>query len=81
MPDRIVVHVNGTPVEVDAGSTAAIAAMIAGANCRISVAGEPRFPFCGMGVCFECRMTINGIPHIRSCQVMVEPGMDIRTNE
>lgn len=81
MPDRIVVHVNGSSVEVAEGSTAAVAAMIAGASCRISVTGEPRTPLCGMGICFECRMTINGFPHTRSCQVLVEPGMDIRTNE
>ena len=56
-------------------------AMVAGASCRTSVTGEPRTPFCGMGTCFECRMTINGTPHTRSCQVVVEPGMDIRTND
>ena len=81
MPDRFVVHVNGAPVEVAEGSSVAVAAMIAQTNCRLSVTGEPRAPFCGMGICFECRMTINGIPHMRSCQVVVVPGMDIRTNE
>jgi sarcosine oxidase subunit alpha len=81
MPDRIIVRVNGSSVEVAEGSTAAIAAMVAGATCRISVTGRPRTPFCGMGICFECRMTINGAPHTRSCQVVVEPGMDIRTDE
>jgi len=34
-----------------------------------------------MGVCFECRMIINGIPHSKSCQILVQPGMDIQTDE
>ncbi len=81
MSDRILVHVNGAAVEIAAGSTAAVAAMIAQTDCRISATGQPRGPFCGMGICFECRMTINGVPHTRSCQVLAEPGMDIRTND
>ena len=81
MSNRVMVRVNGSPIEVAAGSTAAVAAMIAQATCRTSVTGQPRSPFCGMGICFECRMTINGVPHTRSCQVVVEPGMDIRTND
>jgi sarcosine oxidase subunit alpha len=45
----------------------------------MSVTGEPRAPLCGMGICFECRATINGFAHRRSCQVLCEPGMDVRT--
>ncbi|MGA7754024.1 MAG: (2Fe-2S)-binding protein [Candidatus Sulfotelmatobacter sp.] len=72
--------VNGSAVSVPEGATVAVAMTIAGQACRTSVAGEPRGPLCGMGICFECRVTINGIPHCRSCQIMVEPGMDVRTN-
>jgi len=81
MPDRIAVKVNNVSVEVPEGTSAAVAAILAGASCRVSVTGQPRMPFCGMGICFECRMTINGVPHTRACQVLVEPAMDIRTNE
>jgi NADPH-dependent 2,4-dienoyl-CoA reductase/sulfur reductase-like enzyme len=35
---------------------------------RQSVTGQPRGPLCGMGVCYECRVTIDGVPHRRSCQ-------------
>jgi sarcosine oxidase subunit alpha len=42
---------------------------------RRSVSGEPRFPLCGMGICFECRVTIDGVKHQRSCQILAEEGM------
>jgi sarcosine oxidase subunit alpha len=47
---------------------------------RRSVQGEPRGPLCGMGICFECRATINGQRHCRSCATVCEDGMDIRTD-
>jgi len=81
MSDRINVRVNGKAIEVAAGTTAAAAALIARAPSRISVTGQLRTPFCGMGVCFECRMLIDGIPHSKSCQILVQSGMDIRTDE
>jgi hypothetical protein len=45
---------------------------------RRSVAGEPRHAFCGMGVCGECRVTIDGRPHRLGCLVMCEDGMEVR---
>jgi hypothetical protein len=80
MPDGIRVFVNGVPVSVSAGATVAVAIAVAGQTCRTSVTGEPRGPLCGMGVCFECRVAINRVPHCRSCQIACEPGMDVRTN-
>jgi sarcosine oxidase subunit alpha len=32
-----------------------------------------------MGVCFECRVTVNNVPHVRSCMTLCEAGMEIRT--
>lgn len=71
--------VDGVTMSVSPGTTVAVAAMMAGAATRISVAGEPRAPLCGMGICFECRVTINGVPHQRSCQIVCAPDMDVRT--
>jgi sarcosine oxidase subunit alpha len=34
-----------------------------------------------MGICLECRVTINGQPHRRSCQTLCEPGMEVQTDE
>ncbi len=47
---------------------------------RRSISGEPRLPLCGMGTCFECRVSINGAKHQRSCQILAENGMIIETD-
>jgi aerobic-type carbon monoxide dehydrogenase small subunit (CoxS/CutS family) len=77
MPDQVSLKVNGASISVPSGTTVAVAMALAGQLCRTSVTGEPRRPLCGMGICFECRVTINGIPHCRSCQSPCEPGMEV----
>lgn len=81
MPSEFIVRVNGVSVSVAEGATVAVAMMIAGQPCRVSVTGEPRGPLCGMGICFECRAVVNGILHSRSCQLQCEPDMEVRTDE
>jgi len=80
MPETITVRVNGATVEVPAGATAAVAVVMARAKSRVSVAGQPRMPFCGMGTCFECRCEINGETQKRGCQVLCQRDMEIRSN-
>jgi sarcosine oxidase subunit alpha len=46
---------------------------------RLSASGEARGPLCGMGTCFECRVTIDATAHRRACLVRVAPGMSIET--
>ncbi|MFZ0808298.1 MAG: (2Fe-2S)-binding protein [Candidatus Sulfotelmatobacter sp.] len=75
------VRVNDVPITVDAGTTVAVAMMIAGQACRVSVSGEARGPLCGMGICYECRVTVNGVRHCKGCQILCEAGMEIHTNE
>jgi sarcosine oxidase subunit alpha len=81
MIDRVTVTLNGAPVVVRAGTTVAVAMVLAGQSCRTSVRGEPRGPLCGMGICFECRVTIDGKAHCRSCQVLCEQGMEVSTEK
>ena len=81
MSEEFSILINGSPATVPLGTSVAVALSIAGQPCRISVSGEPRAPLCGMGICFECRAVINGNPHSRSCQILCQPGMDIRTHE
>ncbi len=81
MPSEITVMVNGARVSVPAGATVAVAMALAGQACRTSVTGEPRGPLCGMGICFECRAIVNGIPHCRTCQITCESGMDVKSDE
>jgi sarcosine oxidase subunit alpha len=81
MPAEIQIRVNGRAVRVCAGTTVAAAVMFAGKTAfRRSVTGEPRGPLCGMGICFECRVTIDGVPHSRSCQTLCADGMEVETD-
>jgi len=81
MLDQVRVTVNGASISVPSGTTVAVAVTIAGQACRTSVSGERRGPLCGMGICFECRVAIDGRPHCRSCQILCEPGMEVTTDE
>ena len=82
MTEPVTVHVNGKPVSVAVGTIVAAAIATSGTNgFRRSVVGKLRGPLCGMGICMECRVTINGRKHCRSCQILCEPGMEIRTDE
>jgi sarcosine oxidase subunit alpha len=81
MPERIEIVVDGEWVEVSAGVTVAAALVNLGcAGMRRSVLGEPRAPLCGMGICYECRVTIDGVPQRRSCMEVCRAGMEIRTD-
>lgn len=46
---------------------------------RVSVQGALRGPLCGMGVCFECRVTVDGRPHVRACMTVCRPGLAVET--
>jgi predicted molibdopterin-dependent oxidoreductase YjgC len=81
MPEQITVSVNGRSVDVPAGATVAVAIATAGAYCRKSVTGEPRGVLCAMGICFECRAQIDGVPHQRTCQTLCSVGMQVNTGE
>jgi len=76
----ISITVNGAVVTVAPGTTVAAAVAMGGAATRTSVSGEPRGPLCGMGICFECRVTIDGVPHQRSCQILCMPGIAVTTD-
>jgi predicted molibdopterin-dependent oxidoreductase YjgC len=72
--------VNGHEIKVPAGSVVAAAISLADINAyHHSVTGEPRAPLCGMGICFECRVTINDKAHCLSCQTVCEEGMRVVT--
>ncbi len=77
--DRIELSVDGVRVRVALGATVAAAVLSVGARTRASISGEPRAPLCGMGVCFECQVTIDGVPYLRSCQTLCLPGMQVTT--
>jgi len=76
----VTVSDDGRSVRVPAGVTVAAALTDLGvAAFRRSVGGEPRGPLCGMGTCYECRVTIDGVAHRRACLVLVADGMRVTT--
>lgn len=78
----ITLTVNSTAITVEEGTSVAAAISNAGIKAfRTSVDGEPRGALCGMGVCFECRVTIDGLGHQRSCTVIATEGMEVVTGE
>jgi predicted molibdopterin-dependent oxidoreductase YjgC len=80
LAEQVTLIVNGTSVEVPYGTTVAVAVALQGAACRKSVSGQQRGPLCGIGICFECRVEIDGRPHCRSCQILCAAGMKVRTD-
>lgn len=75
------IEVDGVAVEVPAGASVAAAVALAATRFRRSRGGEARAPLCGMGVCFECRVRIDGVEHQRSCLVPAREGMQVRCDE
>lgn len=48
---------------------------------RRSRGGSPRAPLCGMGICFECRVEIDGATHQRACMILAREQMRVRTDD
>ena len=78
---RVTVTLDGAAVEARLGDSVAAALFTAGAYaCRTTqVSGAPRGPYCLMGACFDCLVTIDGVPNQQACRVAVAPGMRIET--
>ncbi len=80
MAELISLLVNRAEVIVPAGAMVSAAIAIAGeTGYRKSVTGAPRGPLCGMGICFECRATVDGQAQVRTCQLPAEAGMEVIT--
>lgn len=73
------ITVNGKLVHVTEGTHVAAAVMMACEPSRLSVRGEARAPLCGMGICMECRATVDGVSQMRTCQLICSPGMEVVT--
>jgi sarcosine oxidase subunit alpha len=79
---RVTIVVDGRSLDVAPGISVAAALLENGVRTfRRSVTGESRAALCGMGVCYECRVTIAGIAHRRACLVPVSNGLEIATVE
>ncbi|WP_331770478.1 (2Fe-2S)-binding protein [Embleya sp. NBC_00888] len=79
-PAQVSITLDGRPHTVPSGRSLA-AALIATDRpvTRYDRAGRPRAPYCGMGVCFDCVVTVDGTPLVRACQEPVRSGMRVDT--
>ncbi|GLX15820.1 MULTISPECIES: (2Fe-2S)-binding protein [Pseudomonadaceae] len=76
MPD---LHLDGRPLSVAPGTTVAAALALGGdGSARTSVIGQRRAPLCGMGICQECRVTVDGMRRL-ACQTLCRDGMQVET--
>lgn len=76
-------HVDGRPITTYAGETVAAVLLAEGVRAfrRTAQRGEPRGVFCGMGICYECLVTVDGAPNVRACVTTVTPGMSVETGQ
>ena len=77
----VTLKVDGKPIRARSGDTVAAAMLAAGIDhCRTTpVTGAPRAPYCLMGVCFDCLVTIDGVGSRHACLVPVREGMAVET--
>ena len=72
--------VDGERVPVEAGASIAAVLLAGGRRAwRTSLSGEPRGLFCGIGVCYECVATVDGVDGVRTCVTPVADGMEVVT--
>jgi len=79
--DTVTLTIDGKPATARADDTVAAALFAAGIErCRTTpVSGAPRLPYCMMGVCFDCLVTIDGVGNRQACLVGVREGMAVET--
>ncbi|HLV59495.1 MAG TPA: (2Fe-2S)-binding protein [Natronosporangium sp.] len=72
---------DGRPVPAAPGQTVAAALWAAGVRSwrTTRVTGAPRGLFCGIGVCFDCLVTIDGTRNVRACLAPARAGMRVTT--
>lgn len=80
---KVTVTIDGKSVVANASDSVAAAMLAAGiGTCRATpVTGAPRGPFCMMGVCFDCLVTIDGVGSRQACLVPVREGMSVETQQ
>lgn len=78
---RIRASFNGGPLEGETGASVAAALTASGCTAwRTTREGAPRGLFCGIGVCFDCIVEIDGESGQRACMIPLREGMEIRAD-
>ncbi|HRK19426.1 MAG TPA: (2Fe-2S)-binding protein [Hyphomicrobiaceae bacterium] len=79
--EAVTITVDGSALKARAGDTVAAALLAHGvSHVRTTpVSGAPRAPYCLMGVCFDCLVTIDGVGNRQACLEPVRDGMRVET--
>jgi predicted molibdopterin-dependent oxidoreductase YjgC len=79
--ETIAFTVDGRSAQAFVGDSVAAALLLAGLDhCRTTpVSGARRAPYCMMGVCFECLVTVDGVGNRQACLIPVRAGMRVET--
>jgi predicted molibdopterin-dependent oxidoreductase YjgC len=72
---------DGRPLTAESGQTVGAALLAAGVRSwrTTRFGGKPRGLFCGIGVCFDCLVTVNGKPNVRACLAPIAEGDAVTT--
>ncbi|HET9065481.1 MAG TPA: (2Fe-2S)-binding protein [Gemmatimonadales bacterium] len=74
----VVIRVNGVPRRVPGDITLAAALWrLDQWTFRRDQHDAPRAPLCAMGICYECRVTVDGVTGVRACLVQVREGLTV----
>jgi predicted molibdopterin-dependent oxidoreductase YjgC len=74
----VALTLDGRAVTAYEGETIAALLLAEGhAATRTTQGGAPRGVFCGMGVCFDCLVVVDGVPNTRACVTWVRDGMQV----
>ena len=80
MKNTISFQLDGEEIQAQEGQTIAEAILTRGVTeMRHTRDDKPRCAFCGMGVCYECRMIVDGVPNTRTCVTLVTAGCKVET--
>ena len=77
------IEVDGEKIPAHEGETIGAALLAAGRRTLrfTNKLQQPRGLYCGIGLCQECRMIINGIPNTQACQTLAKPGCRVKTQK
>lgn len=76
---RVSLVLDGRPVTAYEGESVAALLFAEGVPAtRTTRGGAPRGVYCGMGVCFDCLVVVDGVPNTRACVTWVRDGLDVR---
>lgn len=79
--DRVTFTFNGASCQATPGESLAAALLSSGARSlrRSGRTGESRGIYCGIGLCFDCIVTVDGQPNVRACMTLAADGMRVES--